>query len=1180
MSEPDGGVYVFPCSSAQERLWFLQQVDASTAYTMPSALRLTGPLDLAAFAGSIADLVRRHECLRTSFVSEAGRPVQVVHPDVEVLPTVVDLIGAGQAELDRLVREELALPFDLRRPPLLRVVVYRLAEREHVVLFAVHHILSDAWSMTVLLREVAQGYAMRTAGMPAELPEPAIQYPDYAVWQRDWLDSDAAHAQLRCWRERLAGAPSTAEFPADRPRPAQQSYRGARHRVQLDTELSRRLRMLADATGTTLFMVLFAGFGVLLHRYTEQTDMVIGTPIANRHRAELEGLIGFLANTLALRVDLTDEPTFRDLLGRVLDVASEAYDNQDLPFDVLVDALHLDRDPARHPLFQVMFVLQNAPLRWPEVAGLRIEQVDLPADTAKFDLLLEVLESGEDLIADFEYATALFTEATVRGFAGHLVEVLEAVIEDPDLAVSLLPLSRPAAAPAAVVEPAAALPSLVAEHAARTPDAPAVRWSDDMLTYRDLDRRATELARQLDRWRGATIAIAHPLGAERVIALLAALRAGAAVLIADPQLPRRWRDRLLAAADARALVGPDGVVALPVEGFIVDSPVLVPVLGTAELSGLIARLRARFGSLSGRVLCADLPAGHPDAAWSACWPLADGGCLALPGAVSDPDVLHVSPSGLSSVTGREGVVLCGSGPVPADLVDEFVQNFDVDLVGVHALDNFSGALTGELLAERCQPGRPSAVQPLGQVIGADHLVVLDRHGRPMPEGAYGRIALARPGAAAESLGLRGRRRPGGRLELAEGAGRRIGWADGMPVDAAVIEAALLSDPDVLDVTVTVDGDPGSARATAWVLGGSRPVDADRLSALAATLLPPVAVPQAVRAVDALPVDRDRVPATPAVLDLAVASWLDPEALAGPVGRLLDAAGLPARLRLAPAGQVLRQLRDAPGPWVTDGAGINVVALRPADLVPFPPAPFPPSMDLAFAAALDRACAEFSTALAAAVSRTAVPWLVLLAGSDVTGARATADAAALGTLRTRLRSLGLPVAELSKGDDLAAGLVRAVLALADVRPAILIADAADVIPGRGPVTDVLQRFLVEQQSSGVRVCVAGAGDDTDLMTALRPHRGGPLAPRHLSWWRLTWPDAGTAVRALLDDLGDGADQAVFLTTSVVSQVQVAAALPELPVLRLPRDPDRAEPFLRRLPAFAASPAVRPARGAVA
>jgi hypothetical protein len=307
------------------------------------------------------------------------------------------------------------------------------------VLFSVHHILSDGWSMTVLLREVAQGYAMHRAGLPAKLPEPAIQYPDYAVWQRDWLNSDAAHAQLRRWRERLAGAPSTSEFPTDRPRPAQWSYRGARHRVRLDTELTRRLRMLADGTGTTLFMVLFAALGVLLHHHTEQTDIVIGTPIANRHRVELEGLIGFLANTLALRVDLTDEPTFRDLLGRVLDVTSEAYDNQDLPFDVVVDSLRLDRDLARHPLFQVMLALQNASLRWPEIAGLRIEKVELPADTAKFDLLLEVLEVGEELIVDFEYATALFTEATVRGLAGHLVEVLEAVTEDPDLAVALLP---------------------------------------------------------------------------------------------------------------------------------------------------------------------------------------------------------------------------------------------------------------------------------------------------------------------------------------------------------------------------------------------------------------------------------------------------------------------------------------------------------------------------------------------------------------------------------------------------------------------------------------------------------------------------------------------------------------------------------------------------------------------
>lgn len=442
---PEGDVYVFPASFGQQRLWFLDQLQSgSPLYNIPIAIRLRGQLDGAALRESINEIVRRHESLRTTFACIKGEPVQVIAPALTVPVRVQDLRALPEpkreAEVHRQTTEEARRPFDLAEGPLLRATVLQLEERHHVLLLTVHHIVSDGWSVDVFRRELAALYEAFSAGKPSPLPELPVQYADFVVWQRQQLQGERLEAQLAYWREQLRDAPLVTEFPPDRPRPAAQTFQGALYHFTLPEALTTALLDLARREECTLFMVLLAGLNLLLHQYTGQTDVLIGTAIANRSRSEIEGLIGFFANTLVLRTDMSGSPTFRELLGRVRKMTLEAYMYQDLPFDVLVDQLAVRRDPSRSPLFQVAFTFGDGPSATMELPGLTevSSRLESGYGMSKFDLSLFMARTGAALDGWIEYNLDLFDLATIMRLSSDFEALLAACSSDPESRIGMV----------------------------------------------------------------------------------------------------------------------------------------------------------------------------------------------------------------------------------------------------------------------------------------------------------------------------------------------------------------------------------------------------------------------------------------------------------------------------------------------------------------------------------------------------------------------------------------------------------------------------------------------------------------------------------------------------------------------------------------------------------------------
>ncbi|HEU0052266.1 MAG TPA: condensation domain-containing protein, partial [Longimicrobium sp.] len=408
-----------PASFAQERLWVVDRLDPGGAfYTMPYPLRIRGALDVAALERALDGLRERHETLRTTFAERGGAPVQVIHPFVPVPLAVDDLSAlspaAREAEAERRVHADANTGFDLTAGPLFRARLLRLAGDDHVLLLCVHHILSDGWSMGVLGRELGALYEAFHAGRPSPLAPLPLQYADFAAWERERLSGDALETRLAFWRNALAGAPPALSLPTDRPRPARQSHRGRQHRLAIEAAVADRLRALAKAEGATLFHALLGAVRLLLARWGGDDDVVLGTPTANRGRGEVEGLIGFFANTLPLRGDLSGDPTFAALVRRERDGALAAIAHQELPFERIVDALRVPRDPGRNPVFQAMVSLPNARIDPVRLAGVEIEPLRVEYDTAKFDLLFDVIEEEHGgLSVETEYATDLFDAATI-----------------------------------------------------------------------------------------------------------------------------------------------------------------------------------------------------------------------------------------------------------------------------------------------------------------------------------------------------------------------------------------------------------------------------------------------------------------------------------------------------------------------------------------------------------------------------------------------------------------------------------------------------------------------------------------------------------------------------------------------------------------------------------------------
>ncbi len=550
---PRDGADGLPLSFAQERLWFLDHLEpGSAAYNVPGAMRLRGALDADALEWALGEVVRRHEALRTVFETRGGRAVQVVlPPDPFPLP-VEDLRGlpdaAREETLRGVVAEEVRRPFDLARGPLLRVRLLRSGDAEHVLVLVMHHVVSDAWSMGIFFGELGELYASRVGDREVPLAPLPVQYADFAVWQRAWLRGDALERQLAWWRERLAGAPAVLELPTDRSRPAVQRFVGASHVFAVPEETARALRALGRREGATPFMVLLAAFQLLLARWSGQDDVVVGTPIAGRNRAETERLVGFFVNTLALRTELWDDPSFRALVGRVRETTLGAYQHQDLPFERLVEELQPERSLSRTPLFQVMFAFQNAPPGGLELPGVTIEPLEFDYRSEKFDLTLTLMEHPEGLLGGVQYSTDLFDAATVERMCGHLVTLLGGAADDPSRPVSELPLLGAAervevvaaAGSGAVFPVRETLHGRFAAVAARAPDAAAVTLGAESLTYAELDARSAALALAL--WGNGVgpevrVGLCLERSPEAVVAILAVLRAGGAYVPIDPAYP-------------------------------------------------------------------------------------------------------------------------------------------------------------------------------------------------------------------------------------------------------------------------------------------------------------------------------------------------------------------------------------------------------------------------------------------------------------------------------------------------------------------------------------------------------------------------------------------------------------------------------------------------------------------
>ncbi|OJH38599.1 non-ribosomal peptide synthetase [Cystobacter ferrugineus] len=557
-----------PLSFSQQRLWLLDQLDPdSPLYNIAGALRLEGVLDVAAVEQALHRLVERHESLRTTFVREGDGPVAVVAAEPAFslerlpLPEGADL----KQRLDAAVTGVARQPFTLSRGPLFRAALVRVAPEDHLLVLSLHHIISDGWSIAVLTREFSALYEALRQGRDTSLPPLGVQYVDYAAWQQGWMKDEVLATRLAFWKEHLAGQTEPLQLPTDFPRPPVQSFRGATHGWRLSESLSEGVRTLARGRQSTSFMVLLAAFQTLLHRYTGQSSITVGIPVANRGQREVEGLVGCFVNTLALRGDVHGGQTFAELLGQVRERAQAAFAHQELPFEKLVEHVQPPRDLSRSPLFQVMLTYDEAPEATLELGGLRLTPYDADTGTSKFDLTLSVLEQPGGLRCAIEYNTALFRESTITRMAGHFERLLASVVEEPSQRLHALPLLSPEERTeltrygTGVAEPAidTTLHEAFEAQVARTPDAIALRQGTEQLTYAELDGRANQLARVL-RGKGVTpgafVGVMLERSVDAMVSFLGVLKAGAAYIPMDPDYPLERLEYMLQDSGARVLL--------------------------------------------------------------------------------------------------------------------------------------------------------------------------------------------------------------------------------------------------------------------------------------------------------------------------------------------------------------------------------------------------------------------------------------------------------------------------------------------------------------------------------------------------------------------------------------------------------------------------------------------------
>ncbi|HEU4323409.1 MAG TPA: amino acid adenylation domain-containing protein, partial [Roseiflexaceae bacterium] len=804
---------VVPLSLAQERMWFLDQMQpGNPAANISFVVRLSGRLHVEAFQRSLNAVVQRHEGLRTTFATVGGQPQQQIAPELTLPLELVDLRGLPATDqepaVQRLVREHARHRFDLQRGPLLYTRLLQRADDEFLLLVTTHHIVSDAWSVGVLLRECAACYAAFVAGQPQPLPALPVQYPDFAVWQRDWLHrpdengESPLQRQLAYWKRQLAGAPAAIELPTDRPRPPAQTFVGAKHRFTAPPALTASLHELSQREGASLFMTLLAAFQVLLARWSGQDDIAVGSPIANRTRPEIEGLIGFFVNTLVLRGDVSGNPTFRELLGRVRETTLGAYDHQDLPFERLVEELRPPRDLSRTPLFQVLFTLQNAPLPTIELGELSLRNQPFETATVQFDLEFSLVEINGGLNVQIDYNVDLFDAATIVRMAGHFQTLLAGIVADPDRPVRLLPLLTEAEgrrfatwnrAPWPLPQ-AQCLHELVARQAEHTPDATALVVDSERLSYHELDTRANRLANLLQTHGVGPercVGICMTRTAELVVGLLAVLKAGGAYVPLDPAYPPDRIAFMLADSGATVLLTTSATdVELPFEGTVIDlsadadaiaaQPSSAPI--TAVTPDNLAYLIYTSGStgrpkgvaIAHRTAAARIAWAHATysqqqlagvlASTSVCFdlsifelfaPLSSGGtvilaanALTLPTlpAADEVTLVNTVPSAMAALLSSGGLpasvttVNLAGEPLPLPLVQQiYAQTAATAVYNLYGPSEDTTYSTGALI-----PPDATSVT-IGRPLPHTEAYLLDRLGEPVPVGVIGEIYLGGAG---------------------------------------------------------------------------------------------------------------------------------------------------------------------------------------------------------------------------------------------------------------------------------------------------------------------------------------------------------------------------------------------------------------------------------------------------
>ncbi|MBE9058098.1 non-ribosomal peptide synthetase [Sphaerospermopsis sp. LEGE 08334] len=586
-----------PMSFAQQRLWFLDQFEPnSVVYNMPTALHLRGKLHSYALEQSLQTIIHRHEALRTNFTTIDGQPTQVIREQgignrEQGIVSIVDLQHLPKTEqeiaVEQLAQQQMMKAFDLKTEALIRVQLILLNETEQVLLVCMHHIVSDGWSMGVFVQELTQLYNAYSQNQPSSLTPLPIQYADFAIWQRQWLQGDVLQNQLTYWQEQLKDAPTLLSLPTDRPRPAVQTVVGATHEFALSVELTDKLIKLSQNQGCTLFMTLLAAYDTLLYRYTGQSDILVGSPIANRDRSEVEGLIGFFVNTLVMRTNLAGNPSFSELLTRVREMALGAYAHQHLPFEMLVEALQPERDLSHSPLFQVMFNLQNAPESELEFNGLAVSSVPFKGVTSAFDINLfmqntatsTTLSTGNGMVGLWEYNTDLFDHSTIEAITSHFITLLEAVVNNPQERIDQLPILTADEKHQLLIEwndtqadypVGKCLHQLFEEQAELTPDAVAVVFDNQQLTYQQLNTQANQLAHYLQSLGvGSEVLVGIYLerSLSMTVALLAVLKAGGGYVPLDVDYPQQRLTYISQDSQISVLITQESLLnSLPVEG--------------------------------------------------------------------------------------------------------------------------------------------------------------------------------------------------------------------------------------------------------------------------------------------------------------------------------------------------------------------------------------------------------------------------------------------------------------------------------------------------------------------------------------------------------------------------------------------------------------------------------------